>query len=227
MLEQKVEISEDTIHAAASADVSIGSTARKGWIERIRRMVYDSFITPLVSSRNPPWYDARAVSLGLVVGFAVPVGAQFIALGFLRSFLRFNFIVALGFSLVSNPFNMIPLYYGYYLLGAFVLGRNGTMDFSVFQKLMHPITDSTYFWEATVAFANLSMDFLVCWGVAALILSVTFGILGYMATYKIQQVRCSRKARKMGLKYEKFLQDLEDKLNRSPCSLPTGSGKRR
>jgi len=225
MLEQKVEIIQKTDEGTAGAPKGAESTASKGWVEWFRCMAYDTFIAPLVSSLHPPWYDARGVSIGLVVGFAVPVGAQFVALAFLRSFLQFNLIIALGFSFVSNPFNMIPLYYGYYCLGAFVLGKNVAMDLSVFQKLMHPISESTYFWEAMAAFANLSKEFLTAWIVAAIILSVTSGIIGYVVTHRIQEARCTRKARKMGLEYEKFLQDLEEKFRQGEGSLPTRSGK--
>ncbi len=225
MLEPKAETTREANESTAGADRGTESTAPKGWVEWCRCMAYDSLVAPLVSSRHPPWYDARGVSIGLVVGFGVPVGAQFIALGFLRSFLRFNLIIALGFSFVSNPLNMIPVYYGYYCLGAFILGKNTAMDFSVFRKLMHPISEYAYFWEATAAFANLGKEFLASWIVAAIILSVAFGIIGYLVTYKIQQIRCIRKAKKMGLEYEKFVQDLEERFRQTECSFPTRSGK--
>lgn len=209
MLEEKVEFIREAEESASGTPGGAGPVAPKGWVNWLRCKMYDVVVAPLMSSHHPPWYDARGASLGLVVGFAVPVGGQIIALGFLRSFFRFNLIIAVGFSLVSNPFNMIPLYYGYYCLGEFVLGRNVSMDLSVFQKLMHPISESTYFWEAMAAFGNLGKEFLTAWIVAAIILSVTSGIIGYVVTHRIQKARCIRKARKMGLEYEKLLQDLE------------------
>jgi hypothetical protein len=220
MLEQKAESIRKSNDGVAGADEGTGPTASKGWIEWCRCMAYDMFVAPLVSSRHPPWYDARGVSIGLIVGLGVPVGAQFITLGVLRSFLRFNLIIALGFSFVSNPFTMIPVYYGYYCLGAFVLGKSVAMDFSVFRKLLHPISNSTYFWEGMAAFANLSKEMLASWIVAAIILSVISGVTGYVVTHKIQKARCIRKAKKMGLEYEKFLQDLEEQFRQSQCSLP-------
>ncbi len=223
MLDEKAETRREAEEIVTTGDESPDAGACKGWVEWCRCVAYDSFIAPLASSRNPPWYDARAVSIGLIVGFGIPVGAQFIALGLLRSLFRFNLITALAFSFVSNPFTMIPVYYGYYRFGAFVLGRNVTMDFSVFQQLLHPISNSAYFWDAVAAFANLGKEFLMSWGTAALILSVVFGIIGYVATYEIQQARCIRKAKKMGLEYEKFLEDLEEKFDRSQCSLPTST----
>jgi uncharacterized protein len=210
MMEQDVESIPKAKESTAGAHEGAESPAYDGWVDWCRGTIRNSLVVPLIASRHPPWYDARGVSLGLAVGFGVPLGAQFIVLGLLRSLYRFNLIIALAFSFVSNPLTMIPVYYGYYRLGAFVLGKTTAMDFSVFRRLMSPISDSAYSWEATAAFANLGKDLLTTWIVAAIFLSVTFGIIGYAVTYKIQQMRCIRKARKMGLKYEEFLQDLEE-----------------
>ena len=34
------------------------------------------FLAPLLSSSNPPWFDARGIAAGLAIGFGIPVGAR-------------------------------------------------------------------------------------------------------------------------------------------------------
>lgn len=168
-----------------------------------------------MTSRNPPRYDAVSVAIGLAVGFAVPVGGQLLVLAMLRILIPFSYLVAAGFTLVSNPFNMIPLYYGYYCLGSYVLGRPITLHFDRFEKLLTPVIDQDYFWEAFLAFAELGSDILVRWFVAAVILAAVFGFLGYIVTFYVQKKRCKAAAAKLGIRYEEFLKRLQKK-ERSP-----------
>lgn len=183
---------------------------RKGLLGRFYELFYENFVKPLVLSRNPPRIDAIGVSLGLVVGFLMPLGAHLASLAILRIVLRFNYLVAAGFSVVCNPFNMIPLYYGYYCLGSVFIGKPTDLNFSAFERLMNPITDHAFFWEALPAFLELGSEILIRWFIAAIFLASVFGAVGYVATYKIQQKRCRRAAREMGLRYEEFL----DRLNK-------------
>lgn len=181
----------------------------KGLLYRWWSACYNRFLAPLITSRYPPWYDARAVALGLVVGFVIPVGGQTVVLAALRLFIRFSFVVGWAFTLVSNPFNMIPLYYGYYLLGSLILGKRACMGFEVFSKHMNPIMERTYFWEALADFSQLGCEILIRWCVAAALLAVVFGVLGYVVTLKIQTVRCKRAAERMGVEYLKILEEME------------------
>jgi len=189
----------------------MGEPPGKGLWNWLRQLIHGNFVEPLVNFRHPPWFDARGVALGLVVGFGIPVGGQIVTLGILRPFIRFNFIVAVAFTLVSNPFDMVPLYYGYYLLGSAVVGQAPAMGFERFSKLLNPIVDKDYFWEALSAFFQLSKDFLVRWSVAAALLAAVFGPIGYIVTYRVQQMRCKKMADELGVQYEKFLAELEIK----------------
>lgn len=184
--------------------------ASTGLWARSRGMLRRNVLDPLVFSRHSPWFDATGVSVGFVVGFGVPIGGHVLSLGLLRLALRFNFILALAVSSVVNPFNIIPLYYGYYWLGSFVLGRPVAMNFEVFQKIMNPVLDKGYFWEVHAAFIQLGWEILVRWAVAAAILAVVSGTLGYVVTYRIQKKRCMRKAQMLGIQYEKYLEELEE-----------------
>jgi uncharacterized protein len=168
-----------------------------------------NFVDPLVSSRNPPWFDARGVSLGLIVGFLIPVGLQIVTVAALRLLFRFHIPIALAFTLVSNPFNAAPLYYGYYYLGSLIIGKPASIQFDVFEKLLEPMMTQSYFWEVASAFAALGKDVLIRWLIAAVILAVVFGILGYVVTYKIQKERCRKAAERLGTEYEEYIRQLE------------------
>lgn len=188
------------------------SKSRKlGLWSKSRQWFHKLFLEPLLYSKSPPWYDARAVSLGLVTGFLVPIGGHLITLALLRTLCRFNYIIAFAFTFVSNPLDMVPLYYGYYHLGSFVLGKSVTLDYRIFEKIMHPIIDKDYFWEVFPAFMELGHEILTRWIVAAVILAMLFGTLGYLITFKVQKERCKKAADKLGQKYEKYLEELEIK----------------
>ena len=182
-----------------------------GTLKRVHQKLHNIFVEPLLSSRNSPHFDALGVSLGLVIGFLIPVGGQLACLGLLRLAMRFNVVVAAAFTLVSNPFNMIPLYYGYYLLGSLVIGKpEQKLDFTSFEAIMNPIMNADYFWESLDAFMNLSRAFLVRWLIAAVILSVVFGFLGYAVAYSIQKRRVMSAATVMGRKYHLLTEKMKN-----------------
>lgn len=210
MLKQRPQPSSKAETHEADSVEERAISPRKGAVARLRKKILHNFITPLLKSAHPPWYDARGVSVGLAFGFAIPVGGQVALMAVLRSAVRFNFLAAVAFSLVSNPFNMIPLYYGYYKLGCWVTGISPDIDYELFGRLMHPIAQSEYFWDAFSAFIDLSKDVLTAWLVAAAILASTGAVVGYVATYKIQMIRAKRRAERLEDRYERILGELDD-----------------
>lgn len=181
-----------------------GNTHRQG-ANFFRKYFFD----PFVSSNSPPWFDARGIAVGLFVGFGIPIGAQLIFLGVLRSLFRFNMLMAFAFTWVNNPISLIPMYYGYYYLGSLVLGKPPVMTASAFQELMTPVIHADYFWQAAQSFLYLGWDFVVRWTVMAVIIGLTTGAAGYTIGYYIQTEHCRRKAARMGITYEKLLKELE------------------
>jgi uncharacterized protein len=162
-------------------------------VNRFIEWFHKKFVEPLVSSANPPWFDARGVSIGLIIGLGTPIGAHTVVLVLLRFVFRFNLLAAYAFSWVCNPFNMIFVYYGYYWLGSVLLHRPFNMDFHVFRKLIDPIAEQGHFWETLAEFAQLGEEILVRWLVAAVLFAIIFGILGYLITYRIQKKRFAKK----------------------------------
>jgi len=173
------------------------------------------FVDPLVRSRNPPWFDARGIAAGLAIGFGVPVGAQMLCLGVARLLIRFNTLIAFAFTWVNNPVTLIPMYYGYYYLGSLILGRPEVMTLEGFHQLMHPVTKAGYFWQSLRAFAHLGADMVLRWATAAAILSIGAGTLGYVVGHIVQTRRCSARARKLGISYERLVAELEKSLKKN------------
>jgi uncharacterized protein (DUF2062 family) len=177
--------------------------------KRVLRAFHRNFVAPLTLSKHPPRFDARGVAAGLVVGFGVPVGGHILTLTALRTLVRFNYLVAIAFTWVCNPFNMIFVYYGYYCLGSVMLGKSVAMDLDAFKKIFSPVLDKTYFWEGLSDFTQLGAEMLVRWFVAATALAVVSGLVGYVVAYRLQSLRCKRAAEKMGVEYEAYVQELE------------------
>jgi uncharacterized protein len=169
----------------------------------------DYFVAPFVSSRNPPWFDARGVAVGLAVGFGAPLGTQMILLGLLRALFRFNSVTAFAFTWVNNPISILPLYYGYYYLGSLMLGKPPVMSPDDFRELLTPILHANCFWQGLLTFMHLGWDVVVSWSLTAAILAVVTGTLGYLVALHAQRARSMRRARELGVTYEQLLTSLE------------------
>lgn len=189
-----------------STRASVGEAG--AWTGIVRRY----FVKPLVGSTSPPWFDARGVAVGLAVGFGLPIGTQMLCLGVLRVIFRFNFLIAFAFTWVNNPITLLPMYYGYYCLGSVMLGKPVVMTPEAFRELMHPVMYAGHFWASIQAFAGLSLDVVARWAVSAATVGTASGILGYVLGYYAQRRRCLLRARRMGMSYEKLLNELERSL---------------
>lgn len=179
------------------------------------------FFKPFRDSRNPPWFDARGIAVGLAVGFGVPVGAQLAVLALLRLLFRFNSVAAFAFTWVNNPLTIIPLYYGYYYLGSLMLGRPISLTGEGFRRMMMPILHADRFWYSVTEFVSLGGDLLLRWSLTAMLLAAVSSVFGYVAGLVIQKAHCRRKALQLGIAYEKLVQDLEQSLHEKNSSSPS------
>lgn len=184
----------------------------------IKAKIYGNVIQPLVASRNTPHHDALGVALGLVVGLGAPLGSHMVVLGLLRLGLKFNVIVAFGFTFVINPLNAVPMYYGYYLLGSFMLGEPASLNFENFRKTIGPVMESEYFWDSMLTFFRLSSAIFFRWLMAAISLAITFGTLAYGTTYYIQRKRLHKAALRLGLEYRNLVERLHTNDSESDVS---------
>lgn len=144
-------------------------------------------LDPLIASKHPRGFNSLGAGIGLAAGFACPIGLQFFTITSFRVFFKFNTILALGLSLVSNPFTVAPLYYGYYRLGSLILGQPASMSMEGFEGALDAALQAGYFWDTIPALLKLGKDVIVRWSVSALILATVFGVLGYYVSWKIQE----------------------------------------
>jgi len=169
-------------------------------------------VEPFKSSNSPPWFDARGVAFGLLIGLGIPLGAQMVCLGLLRLILRFNIVIAFVFTWVNNPISVIPMYYAYYVLGSVILGKPAVMTLADFQDLMKPVLQAQYFFNSVHAFMVLGADLLMRWFLAAVSIAIPAAVVGYFISHRVQRKRCKRKAEKLGITYRKLVQQLEKEI---------------
>ena len=164
-----------------------------GYLKKLFTKIKLVFVDPFIRSQNPPWYDARGVFVGLFVGTGIPLGAQTICLGLLRLIVPFNLIVAFAFTWVNNPISVGPMYYGFYLVGSFLLHRPPVRDFHEFYLLISPILDAKHFGDACVQFMTLGGDILLRWAIGSFIVATPLGLAGYFLCLRIQTSRAQKR----------------------------------
>jgi hypothetical protein len=153
-----------------------------GWWSFRRRLT-----DPLLGSRQSPGFNSWGAGIGLAAGLACPIGMQFFVITGVRMVFRFNSVLALALSQVSNPLTFMPLYYVYYRLGSFILGQPSKMSMETFEGAVRTALEAGYFWETVPALLDIGKDVAIRWSISALIFAVVFGILGYLAARKIQE----------------------------------------
>lgn len=89
------------------------------------RLAYGRLIQPVLRVNDSPHSLALGLTMGVFVAFTPTVGIQITIVVILGTLMRANRIAAVAMTWISNPVTMIPMYYGYYVLGLFVLGREG------------------------------------------------------------------------------------------------------
>ncbi len=212
MPESSVELQRESSEAPEGSLLTPSEPPKLGMRSTRRSILHRYFVEPLSSAMNPPWFDARGAAIGLAIGFGCPIGAQMVALGLLRTVLRFNLPAAFAFTWVNNPLTVIPMYYGYYYFGSLCLGKPPLLTPEAFKALMHPLLKTSYFWSAFQCFLSIGWEFLARWSVTAALVSAASAALGYVSVYRFQKIRCLRRAKQIGMSYERLLEALEERV---------------
>jgi uncharacterized protein (DUF2062 family) len=166
----------------------------KNFLVNLLTRLKGSLVDPFIRSHNPPWFDARGVFVGLFIGTGIPLGAQTICLGLFRLALRFNVILALAFTWVNNPITVAPMYYGFYLIGSFVLNKPPVRDLHEFYLLIAPVLQSEEVLAAIKQFLALGSDVILRWFIGAFLTGIPIGLAGYFITLRIQTARATKRA---------------------------------
>ena len=158
---------------------------------RLYRLVRLHLIIPMIRSRQPPENTARAVAVGLLWAFTPTFGIQMALTGvhwyIARTFFKrdFNLVVAMAWTWVTNLFTVPFCYYIFFLTGQIMLGRwNDLTGFSSFQKFWVTAMGRTggdpISLEAWETYFSIIVE---GWGLAILVGSIPFAILGYIGGY--------------------------------------------
>ena len=89
----------------------------------LTRFLPDKLLSQLRRVQGSPGSMARGSALGMWVAFTPTVGAQMLIVTALGMPLRANIPVAVALVWISNPFTVIPIYFGCYWLGAALMGE--------------------------------------------------------------------------------------------------------
>ena len=164
---------------------------RLAFHERWKKLTKKYLWDVLAFSGNPPHIDARGVAIGLWVALGVPIGGHTLTLAILRFFIKFNVGLAWTVTWIINPLTIIPLYSAYYYVGSLVLGQPQAVSMDQFRELLQSIAYERHFWNSFKAFLMLDLEVLKRWAIAAVMVSVPSGTIGYLITYRFQSRRHS------------------------------------
>jgi uncharacterized protein (DUF2062 family) len=161
--------------------------------------------------------------MGLFVGLGLPIGTHTLILGLVRIFWRYNVIVAFAFTFVNNPITLIPMYYGFYVLGSEITGSHAAMSVVEFKALMAPIIEAGHFVETVRRFVALGADILLKWTVGALLFSTPVAVVSYVVGFRYLKGRCERRAASMGITYDELIARMEADLRSGNGGKPSAS----
>ena len=173
--------------------------------QRFRRLVRLRLVIPMFRARQPPEHMARSVAVGLLWALTPTFGIQMALTGIhwyiARTFFKrdFNVVVAMAWTWVTNLFTVPICYYLFFLTGQIMLGRwNDLTGYASFNR----------FWTTAIgtsgndptnlnAWKTYFSVIIEGWGLALLIGSIPFAIVGYFGGYywTLRVVRRWRKAR--------------------------------
>jgi hypothetical protein len=94
----------------------------------MRRIIRFRLLIPIFRSPHPPEYTARGVAIGVFWGVTPFLGMQTLLMiatwqVMKRVFHRdASLIQALAWAWINNPITMIPMYYGFYVTGLWLVG---------------------------------------------------------------------------------------------------------
>ncbi len=160
------------------------------FFEQLQTLVRHRLIIPLKRSPHPPEHSARGILVGLVWGLTPTVGIQIIGMSLTWFVARrvfnwnFNYLVALAWTIVTNPLTFLPLYYVFYVTGKLILGDgdvNGVDEYQAFVGLWDRTFAPDTSWSEEVAtyFSVIVRD----WGLKLFVGSIPYAAVAAAIGY--------------------------------------------
>ena len=158
---------------------------------RFMRLLRLRLIIPMIRAGGKPENTARAVAVGLLYAFTPTFGIQ-MALTILhwyisRKFFRkdFNVVIAMAWTWVTNFVTVPVCYYAFFLTGQVLLGRwNDLSGFESFNNFWQTAMGKTGNDPTSIqAWETYFSIIFEGWGLAILVGSVPFAVVGYVVGY--------------------------------------------
>ncbi|MEP3479347.1 MAG: DUF2062 domain-containing protein [Fuerstiella sp.] len=140
-----------------------------------------ALLRKVLALNDSPHAIALGVGVGIFVGLTPTVGVQTILiLGVVfatRKFVYFNATAAMASTYVSNPITMLPMYYGWYRIGAWFC--SGSLTATEFEQLMQ--FEGLAGWWSAMCALGAQVAFPMCLGA---LLTAPIGVaVAYPLTY--------------------------------------------
>lgn len=171
------------------------SRNKERWISQFIRLIYYRLVVPLKRRSDDPKPIARGVMVGVAVGLTPAVGVQlmvvFVIWLFCRKIVRwdFNVAMAMAWTWLSNPFDMIPLYYMFAVTGKAMLGGTTSLvGFGEFASQMNEVLSSMEgngYEQMKIFFTLIKDNYLVYLLVGWIPYSLVFSVVGYRYAYRL------------------------------------------
>lgn len=158
--------------------------------------LYKKLIRPIFIIRSSHHSVALGVSLGLFVGLTPTVGLQMVLVLVVGTLIKANRIIALILCWISNPLTFLPMYYGYYWLGAVIFGRE-IWTFRNFSQKMDELVVAKQELGYVGMFKLLGSDVFLPMTVGSIIIGLVVAIPAYPLTLRaLRRHKARRDARR-------------------------------
>jgi len=192
----------------------------------IKKQIVTNLIKPVFESVSPIHETALGTAIGMFVGLTPTVGLQmwivfmiWLACKYLLK-LRFDLIVGTAIVWISNPFTMFFMYYGFLATGYAFLSITGLssvpleLSYASFYSELSQLLD-THQHSSIEIIINGTRFLLVDLGypmlVGSLFYAIPLSILTYILIKRYLKLYREKKARKMGLNYDRWREIFERK----------------
>lgn len=190
------------------------------YFQSIKRIIFQRLIQPIITSVSPVNEVALGTAIGIFVGLTPTVGIQMWIVFMIWLFckyilkIRFDLVISTALVWISNPITMFFLYYGFLVTGYSVLSLLGMsqleLSYSMFNSQFSQIINSSK--SSTIeAIINGTRFLLFDLGYPMMLGSMVYAapssILSFVIIRKTLKNYRMRKAKKMGIDYERWRQE--------------------
>ncbi|MDA0262334.1 MAG: DUF2062 domain-containing protein, partial [Proteobacteria bacterium] len=143
------QLKRQSIDSTLQGFFGLARLRARPFFQQLKTLARHQLIIPLKRSPHPPEHSARGILIGLIWGLTPTVGIQIIGVSLTWFLARrafkwdFNYLVALAWTIVTNPLTFLPLYYVFYVTGRTLLGDGPSQGLTGYEAFVG-IWDRTF-----------------------------------------------------------------------------------